>query len=64
MVNLVASSLSSSPISEGRKGQAAIMTTFFIREQIDMGLNDLILELSKQLADIIKLVVHNEIPVA
>ena len=29
-----------------------------------MGLNDIILELSKQLADIVKLVVHNKIQVA
>ena len=41
-----------------------MMTKFFICEQIDMGLNDIILELSKQLADIVKPMVNNEIPVA
>ena len=40
------------------------MTTSFIHEQIDMGLNDPMLEFSKQLADIVKLIVHNEIQVA
>ena len=37
---------------------------FFICEQMDIGLNDLILELSKQLANIVKSMVHNEIQVA
>ena len=40
------------------------MTTSFIRDQIDMGSNDLMLELSKQLADIVKSMVHNEIQMA
>ena len=40
------------------------MTTLFINEQIDMGLNDLMLELSKQLADIVKPMVYNKIQMA
>ena len=40
------------------------MTTFFIWKQIDMELNDLMLELSKQLTDIVKSIVHNKIQVA
>ena len=40
------------------------MTMSFICEQIDMGLNDIMLELSKQLADITKTMVHNKIQVA
>ena len=40
------------------------MTTSFKREQIDMGLNDLMLELCKQLVDIVKPMVHNEIQMA
>ena len=40
------------------------MTTSFIREQIDMKLNDTMLELSKQLADIVQPMVHNEIHMA
>ena len=64
VVNLVASSSSNFPSSEGRKGQLAILTMSFIHEQIDMGLNDLMLELSKQLVDIVKPMVHNEIQVA
>ena len=40
------------------------MTTSFIGEKIDMGLNDLLLKLSKQLANIIKSMVHNEIQMA
>ena len=63
VVNLV-TSLSNSPLSGGRKGQPAIMTTSFIQEKIDMALNDLMLELSKQLTNIVKPMIHNEIPVA
>ena len=37
------------------------MTMYFIQDQIDMGLNDIMPELSKQLADIVKFIVHNEI---
>ena len=40
------------------------MTTSFIHDQIDMGLNGIMLELSKQLADVVKPMVHNEILVA
>ena len=39
------------------------MSTSFICAQIDVGLNDIMLELSKRLADIVKPIVHNEIQV-
>ena len=64
MVITTASSSSNSPTSRGRKGKLIVMTTSFICDQIDMGLNDIMLELSKQLADIVKPMVHNEIQVA
>ena len=64
VVSMVASSSSNSPAFGGRRGQPTIMTISFICEQIDIGLNDIMLELSKQLADIVKLMVHNEIQVA
>ena len=51
---MTASSSSNPPTPEGRRGQPTIITTSFIREQIDMGLNDIMLELSKQLANIVK----------
>ena len=63
MVNLVASLSSNSPLSKARRRQLAIMTTSFIQEQINMGWNDLMLELSKQLANIVKPIVHNKIQV-
>ena len=53
MVSKVASSSSNSLTSRGRREQLTVMTTSFIREQIDMKLNDTMLELSKQLADIV-----------
>ena len=37
------------------------MITSFIWQQIDIGLHNIIYQLSKQLADIVKLVVHNEV---
>ena len=40
------------------------MTIFFVRAQIDIGLNDIMIELSKQLVDIVKPMVHNDIQVA
>ena len=40
------------------------MTTSFISKQIDMRLNNIMLESSKQLADVVKPMVHNEIQVA
>ena len=64
MVNTTASSSSNSLASEGRRGHPTVMTTSFICEQIDMGLNDIMLELSKQLANIVKPMVHNEVQVA
>ena len=64
MVSTTTSSSSNSPASGERRGQLTIMIMSFIREQIDMGLNDIMLELSKQLADIVKPMVHNEIQVA
>ena len=64
MVSTVASFSSDALTIEGRKGQSTVMTTSFIRERIDMGLDDIMLELSKQLADIVKPMVHNEIQVA
>ena len=36
------------------------MTISFIWDQIDIGLNDLMLELSKQLVNIVKPIVHNK----
>ena len=36
------------------------MSTSFIRQQIDLGINDLIHEICKQLAEIVKLMVQNE----
>ena len=64
MVNPIASSLSNSPSSEGRKGQPTVISTSFIHEQIDIRLNYIMLELSKKLANIVKPMVHNEIQVA
>ena len=54
VVNSVASSSSNSPPSKAKRGQRIVMTASFIWEQIDIGLDDLMLELSKQLVDIIK----------
>ena len=64
IVNSIASSSSNFPSLVGREGQLTVMTTSFIREQIDVGLNDIMLELSKQLVNIVKPMVHNEIQVA
>ena len=41
-----------------------VVTTSFVHEQIDVGLKDLVLELSKQLVGIVKPMVHNEIQMA
>ena len=46
-------------LAKAKKGQLVVMTTAFIWEQIDMGLNDLMFELSKQLVDIVKPIVQN-----
>ena len=43
VVNSVASLSSNSPPFGVRRGQSTVMTTTFIWEQIDMGLNDLML---------------------
>ena len=40
------------------------MITSFIREQIDIRLNDIMFELSKYVAYIVKFMVYNEIKVA
>ena len=64
VISTVASSLSNSPAFRGRRGQPTVMTTSFIREQIDMGPNDIMLELSKQLVNIVKPMVQNEMQVA
>ena len=64
VVSTTSSSSSNSSISGGRRGQPTVTTMSFIREQIDMGLNDIMLELSKQLAGFVKPVIHNEIQVA
>lgn len=37
------------------------MMTSFIQQQIDMGIHNIIHQLSKQLADIVKPMVHNEV---
>ena len=58
---MAASSSSNSPTSGGRRGQPTMMTTSFICDQIDIGPNDIMLKLSKQLVDIVKPIVHNEI---
>ena len=47
MVSAAASTSSNSLASKGRRGQPTVMTLSFICEQIDMGLNDIMLELSK-----------------
>ena len=60
VISTIAFSSSNSPSSGGRKGQPTIMMSF-IREQIDIRLNDIMLELSKQLADIAEPMAHNEI---
>ena len=66
LVNLVASSLSNAQLvlPREKRGQLDVMTTSFIQEQIDIGLNDLMPELFKQLANIIKPMVHNKIQMA
>ena len=61
MVNTTVFSASNALTLEGRMGQPTVMIMSFIREQIDMGLNDIMLELSKHLADIVKPMVLNEI---
>ena len=37
------------------------VTTSFIRQQIDMGIHDIMYQLSQQLSDIVKPMVHNEV---
>ena len=64
VANSVASSSSKSLSLGGKKGQSTVMTMPFICEQIDMELNDTMLALSKQLSNVVKPVVHNEIQVA
>ena len=51
------------PISgiEDEQGQPMVMTTSSIRHQINMGLDDLMCQLSTQLARIVKLMVENEV---
>ena len=61
MVSIVASSSSNSLTLRGRRGQLTIMTTSIIHEQINLGLNDIMLELSKQLAGNFKPMVENEV---
>ena len=61
MVSMAASSSSNSPVFGEEEGNRFVMTMSFIHEQTNMGLNDIILELSKQLADIVKPMVNNEI---
>ncbi|KAK4347312.1 hypothetical protein RND71_033651 [Anisodus tanguticus] len=38
-----------------------VMTTSFIRQQIDLGIHDIMYHVFKQLADIVKPMVHNEV---
>lgn len=38
-----------------------VMTTSFIWNEIDMGINDIMYQVPQQLADIVKHVVHNEV---
>ena len=61
VVSVATSSSSNSPAFGGRRRQPIVMSMSFIREQIDMGLNDIMLKLSKQLADIVKPMVRNEV---
>ena len=49
------------PRIEAKQGQWIVLTTSFIHQQINMGLDDLICRLSKQLAGIVKLMVKNEV---
>lgn len=50
------------PVNEtGESKQPMVMTTSFIRQQIDMGIHDIMHQVSKQLADIMKPMVHNEL---
>ena len=41
--------------------QPLVMSTSFIRQQIEAGVNDLMQEVSKQLAEIVKPMVQNEL---
>ena len=61
MVSIGASSSINSPILGGRRGQLTIVTTSIIHEQIDLGLNDIMLELCKQSAGNFKPMVENEV---
>ncbi len=38
-----------------------VMTTSFICQQLDLGINDIMYQVSQQLADIVKPMVHNEV---
>ena len=43
------------------RSQPTVVTTSFIRQQINIGINDLMYQMSKQLAEIVKAMVQNEI---
>ena len=42
------------------QSQPMVMTTSFIHQQIDIGINDLMYQMSKQLVETIKSMVQNE----
>ena len=44
----------------GNQSQLIVMSTSFIQQQIDIRINDLMYQLSRQLAKIIKLLLQNE----
>lgn len=41
--------------------QPTVMATSFIRQQVDMGINELLYQVSTQVANIIKSMVHNKV---
>lgn len=50
------------PVNEtGESEHPMVMTTSFIRQQINMGIHDIVYQVPKQLADIGKPMVHNEV---
>ena len=53
--------MTSSTQTEHEERQPLVMSTSFIRQQIEAGVNDLIHEVSKQLAEIVKSMVRNEL---
>ena len=55
MITLLTAEGSPSAVNEvANQGQTIVMTTSFICQQIDMGINDLMYQMLKQLAEIVK----------